>query len=84
MNLEEVLKELESWWFSETDRFRALVASLVASLPGGEELADFLGMEEGWIGWKEAELLGKLLLAMKDASDVERVAKAILSDFEGK
>jgi len=77
--LKQILVDLGTWWDSETDTFQDLVSRLVASLPGGEELADAIGLEAPLIGWKEAELLGRLLVAVQEASDVKAVANVILS-----
>jgi hypothetical protein len=74
--LREVLEELEVWLSSETPGFVELVARLLASLPGGEELED-MGYEPFPVGWKEAELLGKLLLTLQDSGDVAEAVRVL-------
>lgn len=75
---QETLDELLAWLPSETDDFNTLVLRIIASLPGGEEL-EALGYEPLSIGWKEIELLGKLLTSLNDASDVKKVANALIN-----
>lgn len=75
--MEKVLRELEAWWPSWTEGMRALVLAILAALPGGEELLD-LGVEPENVGWKEVEILGRLLSSLREASDVKRVVEAIL------
>lgn len=79
-DFQEVLEELKTWWVSETDDFRQLVIDILASLPGGEDLDLISSSDEPlMIGWKEAELLGKTLLAIQEASDVKAIADAIFA-----
>jgi hypothetical protein len=81
--LQEVLEELEAWLPSEPAEFVELVARLLASLPGGEELED-MGYEPFLVGWKEAELLGRLLLALRDSSDVAEAVRVLFGSGEGE
>jgi hypothetical protein len=74
--LDEVLEELEVWLPSESEEFVELVARVLASLPGGEALED-MGYEPLLLGWKEADLLGRLLVALQDSSDVERAVATL-------
>jgi len=75
--LREIAEELGSWFPSETPEFRELVLRILAALPGGD-LAYEAGFEPLPIGWKEAELLGKLLLALQDARDVAAITRYLL------
>jgi hypothetical protein len=76
LNLDEVLEELEVWLPSETEGFVELVARALASLPGGEALED-IGYKPLPIGWKEADLLGRLLVVLQDSGDVARAVATL-------
>jgi hypothetical protein len=76
----KVFEELKAWIDSETEDFVKLVGSILASLPGGEELEGIF--EPLLIGWKEVELLGKLLTVLEDASDVAEATEVIFG-WEG-
>jgi hypothetical protein len=82
-HLREVLEELEAWLPSETAEFVELVARLLASLPGGEEL-EGMGYEPLGVGWKEAELLGKLLLSLQDSGDVAEAVRVLFNGGDGE
>lgn len=79
--LTEMVEELKTWLASETPEFRELVLRALAALPGGEDLQD-MGYEPLPMGWKEAELLGKLLVTVQDASDVDYVVSSLLEEEE--
>jgi len=76
--LQEVLEELEAWLPSESAGFVELVGRLLASLPGGEELEGVF--EPLPLGWKEADLLGKLLLSLQDSSDVAEAVRVLFGE----
>jgi hypothetical protein len=80
MGRREVFEELKVWVSSETEDFIKLVGSILVSLPGGEELEGIF--EPLAIGWKEVELLGKLLTALDSASDVAEAVETIFGEGE--
>jgi hypothetical protein len=75
--LREIAEDLGAWFPSETPEFRELVLRILAGMPGGD-LAYEAGFEPLPIGWKEAELLGKLLLALQDPRDVAVMTRYLL------
>lgn len=74
--LRKIIEDLQVWLPSETEEFQLLVAGALAALPGGERLEE-AGVEPLPIGWKEAELLGRLLVAVKSADDVRQVVESL-------
>lgn len=79
--LAEVIEDLQGWWDSLADGTKELILSLLAALPGGDELTK-LDIEPAAVGWVEADLIGRLLLAIQDSSDVRTVLKALNIPFE--
>ena len=79
--LAKATHELMSWWTSETQEFRDLVIDLLSGLPGSDDLAGALGIDETKhnCGWKEIDLIGNLLTAVNNSDDVTFVCKAILA-----
>jgi hypothetical protein len=75
--IDQVAEEIAVWMPSETDDFRELVLRVLASLPGGERLQEFV--EPLLIGWKEVELLGRLLVSLQNRWDVELVVEKVLT-----
>jgi hypothetical protein len=82
MDRKEVFEELKVWIYSETEDFVKLVGSILASLPGGERLKGIF--EPLAIGWKEVELLGKLLTVLDSTSDVSEAVETIFDLEEGE
>ena len=80
MDRKKVFEELKIWLDSETEDFVKLVGSILASLPGGEELEEIFPPLA--IGWKEVELLGKLLTVLDSASDVAEAVETIFGEGE--
>jgi len=78
--LKEVLEELEAWLPSETAEFVEIVGRVLVSLPGGDALDGLF--EPLALGWKETELLGKLLLSLRDSSDVEEAVRRLFGCCE--
>jgi len=78
MNRKEVFEELKVWIDSETEDFINLVGRIIVSLPGGEKLNGLF--EPLAIGWKEVELLGKLLAVLDNASDVAEAVETIFGE----
>jgi len=79
--LEKALRELSSWWLSETQEFRNLVVSLLCGLPGADEeyqLSERFVTTDYNCGWKEIDLIGNLLAAVNTEADAEEASKAIL------
>ncbi len=73
--LKDSLRELLAWWSSEPQQFRNLVISILAALPGGESLEDDVVCDPAVpMGWKEADMLAKLLSAIRSEEDVRYVA----------
>ena len=76
----EALANLLGWWDSLSDGFRELVLSCLAALPGGEKLEGLV--EPAPLAWVEAELLGRLLLSLRDSEDVEVIVDTLLGPDE--
>ena len=72
-----------AWWTSETQEFRDLIIDLLSGLPGSDELADAFAIDEtkNNCGWKEIDIIGNLLTAVNNSSDVAIVCKAILRGY---
>lgn len=77
--LQELYNELLAWLPSEPEGFRELFFRLLASLPGGEYLED-IGYEPFPIGWKEAELIAKTLLAIQSSGDVAWLINRLIEE----
>lgn len=75
--LRRIAGELECWLPCETEEFVTLLFRLLAGLPGGE-LAEEAGYEPLCLGWKEADLLGRTLVALRDAGDVAWLTSRLL------
>jgi hypothetical protein len=80
--LDKALREMVSWWTSESREFRLLVVSLLCGLPGSDELAEYFFIEESTYncGWKEIDLIAKLFSAVNTKDDVEKVSKRLLKE----
>jgi hypothetical protein len=78
MGRKKIFEEVQVWISSETEDFINLVGRILASLPGGEGLEEIF--EPLAIGWKEVELLGKLLTALDNASDVAEAVETIFGE----
>jgi hypothetical protein len=74
-----------SSWMSNYDHgpeeFPTLVWRILASLPGGDQAED-MGYKTFNIGWKEADLIGKMLEAIQDKQDVEDLIDGLMNDGE--
>jgi len=84
--LDKALSELMSWWQSETQEFRDLVVSLLCELPGADDeyrLSELFVTTDYHCGWKEIDMLGRLLMAINNKEDVEKVSERILEIEEG-
>jgi hypothetical protein len=77
--LTDVLDELEVWLPSEPEGFAELVGRVLASLPGGDDLDGIF--EPLPIGWNEANLLGKLLLALESPRDVRTAVERLFANI---
>jgi hypothetical protein len=77
-DFKDVLEELEAWLPSESEEFVELVARILASLPGGEVMKD-MGYKPFLLGWKEADLLGRLLVSLEDSSNVARAVATLFA-----
>jgi hypothetical protein len=77
---EDVLDQLEifDWWDSETREFGEFVLKLLASLPGGEEAEDVGYEGYNFMGWKEFDLIGKMMEAIQGKMDVEYIVHKLL------
>jgi hypothetical protein len=78
MDRKKVFEEVQVWISSETEDFINLVGRILVSLPGGERLDGLF--EPLAIGWKEVELLGKLLTVLNSAPDVAEAVETIFAD----
>ena len=80
--LREVLEELGIWWESFSEDTRRLYIAIIASLPGADDLYSAFGpsitVNIPAVGWKEVEVLTRLLSAIQDAQDVRTIAKCIM------
>ena len=87
--MQEAGGEILSWLESEQREYVDFILNIVASLPGGDLLADagYGGMD--FLGWKEMDLLSKMLEAIQDTRDTEEMAEALAGppeedEFEGE
>lgn len=76
--LQNAIDELLGWLPSETREYQEFVCNIVGSIPGGELLAD-LGYNkfDNFLGWKEFDMVGKLMEAIDDKQDAEDAAEAL-------
>jgi len=80
--VQEAAEEIKHWFASEDPKYFELVAKILASVPGGDRFED-LGYEPfTFLGWKEFEMLGDLMVAIKDRRDVEDIAELLLNEEE--
>jgi hypothetical protein len=80
MDRKKIFEEVQVWISGETEDFINLVGRILVSLPGGEGLEGIF--EPLAIGWKEVELLGKLLAVLDNASDVAEAVETIFGEAE--
>lgn len=81
--LNETLEDLATWLPSETTDFIRLVGGLLTALPGGEELEGYFDPVPG-VGWKEVELLGRLLTALETPGDVRKAISKLFVLWDGR
>lgn len=81
LKIADIAEELEGWFSSMCDGARELVLRLLASLPGGEALED-MGIEPFPIGWKEANLIGRMLCLIEGAWDVDYLVRLLVPQEE--
>ena len=82
--LRDSVSELRSWLpnYDHGERsFPNMVLNVLAALPGGDVLSD-MGYDkfESTLGWKEVELLGNMLNAIQNKTDVELLAAALIAE----
>jgi hypothetical protein len=80
--IRDMIAELQSW-LPNYDRgekeYPQLLFRVLASLPGGDEMAD-VGYE-GWnLGWQEMNQLADVLTAIESKTDVEDICSALLNE----
>jgi hypothetical protein len=81
--VEDAISTLEGWLPNEHREYAELIARMLSSLPGGEEL-EGLGYEPfPYLGWQEADMLGRLLVAVRDAGDVSEAARRLFTPAKG-
>ena len=81
----DLIEELRSWlpnYDHGPDSFPHTLFRILASLPGGDELEDMGYEPMPGIGWKEADLLGQVLEAIQDKSDVEDLVAGLIHEEE--
>lgn len=82
----EVAEELKNWmeqWAEAPDwSFPHFVYRILAALPGSDRLEGLVD-DPAPIGWKEADLIGRLLVEIQDADDVRDVVEFLLGSEEG-
>ena len=80
--LREVLEELGYWWDSFAEDTRKVFITILASLPGGDDLYSAFGpavsINLPALGWKETDILARLLSSIEDANDVHIITQCIL------
>lgn len=84
--IEGAIGTLETWFpeYQEGDLrgYPELIGRILASLPGGEDLED-MGYEPfPFIGWQEADMLGKLFAYIRNSSDVAEAARRLFGAGE--
>jgi hypothetical protein len=72
---DDVLEEVAAWMDSETPGFVEIIGRILASLPGGDALDGIF--EPLAVGWKEVELLAKLLSVLNDSGDVAEAVRVL-------
>ena len=81
----DLIEELRSWlpnYDHGPDSFPHTLFRILVSLPGGDELEDMGYEPMPGIGWKEADLLGQVLEAIQDKSDVEDLVAGLTREEE--
>ena len=74
--------ELWGWLDSESQGYVELVFRILSSLQGGDRMED-VGYEPfPFFGWKEADMLGEMLMAIETKQDVEAIVDHLLYDPE--
>ncbi|MGI0151821.1 MAG: hypothetical protein ACREC5_07790 [Thermoplasmata archaeon] len=75
--VEDAISTLEGWLPNECRDYVELVARLLSSLPGGDEAED-MGYEPiPYLGWQEADMIGKLLSSVCDSRDVAEAVRRL-------
>ena len=81
----DLIAELKSWlpnYDHGPNDFPTVFYRILANAPGAEELED-IGYEPiGNMGWHELDLLGRVLEAIHDKSDVEDLVQGLIRDEE--
>ena len=81
--LRMAVNEIKSWLPSETESYQKLVYDILWNLsdkyPEELDCVD-LGMTELGIGWKEADMLGRVLVEINDREDLEKTLKELYSE----
>jgi hypothetical protein len=81
--VEDAISTLEGWLPNESRGYADLIARLLSSLPGGEEL-EGMGYEPlPYLGWQEADMIGKLLAVVRDSGDVAEAARRLFYPAKG-
>ena len=83
----DLIEELRSWlpnYDHGPNDFPTVFYRILANAPGAEELED-IGYEPiGNMGWRELDLLGRVLGAIQDKRDVEDLVQGLIRDEEGE
>lgn len=78
----EVAEELRSWMEQAAApewSFPHFVYRILAALPGSDRLEGLVD-DPAPIGWKEADLIGRLLVEIQDSNDVRDVVEFLLEE----
>ena len=82
--IEDIIGELRSWlpnYDHGPADYPTLLYRILASAPGGEELAD-MGYEPFNLGWQEIDQLGRVLESIQDKRDVEDIVAGLIHEEE--
>lgn len=74
--------EIFGWWDSETSGFGEFVLKLLASMPGGDEAEDMGYEGYDFMGWKEFDLIGKMMEAIETKDDVAYIVHKLTAAEE--
>lgn len=80
--IQDQIDELSSWlpnFDHGPEDFPTLLWRILASMPGGDQAED-MGYKPFNLGWKEADMLGKMLEAIEDKQDVEDLVEGLMAD----
>jgi hypothetical protein len=80
--LRGIAEEWYSWLCSYTPEAGTWLLRMLASMPGGEEMGDFLGETVEEVDWKRWELIEELCSVVREADDVRFFCEMLIQMME--